>query len=108
MPVLKRKFESKEVSPSDPIGRTRPAFPCADAAASYITHFPIASKSHPYTVITPDTPLETLEDFFNQKGTDFALGKSSDNGVLGPLTHLQSPILSDDGFLPWRLGVTSR
>lgn len=39
-----------------------------------MTHFPVSSKSHPYTVITPDTPLENLEDFFNQKGTDFALG----------------------------------
>lgn len=40
-----------------------------------MTHFPVSSKSHPYTVITPDTPLENLEDFFNQKGTDFALGQ---------------------------------
>lgn len=43
--------------------------------ASYMTHFPVSSKSHPYTVITPDTALENLEDFFNQKGTDFALGQ---------------------------------
>lgn len=40
-----------------------------------MTHFPVSSKSHPYTVITPDTALENLEDFFNQKGTDFALGQ---------------------------------
>lgn len=40
-----------------------------------MTHFPVSSKAHPYTVITPDTPLENLEDFFNQKGTDFALGQ---------------------------------
>ncbi|EJT46449.1 hypothetical protein A1Q2_01162 [Trichosporon asahii var. asahii CBS 8904] len=60
VPALKQKFERKEVNPSDPI-------------ASYMTHFPVSSKSHPYTVITPDTALENLEDFFNQKGTDFAL-----------------------------------
>lgn len=44
-------------------------------AASHMTHFPKASRRHPYSVITPDTPLETLESFFLTSGTDFALGE---------------------------------
>lgn len=35
----------------------------------------MSSKSHPYTVITPDTPLEELEAFFVGSGVDFALGE---------------------------------
>lgn len=42
--------------------------------ASYMTHFPRTSNSHPYSVITPDTPLETLEAFFIARGVEFALG----------------------------------
>jgi hypothetical protein len=40
-----------------------------------MTHFPKSSRRHPYSVITPDTPLETLESFFLSNGTDFALGE---------------------------------
>ena len=40
-----------------------------------MTHFPRHSKSHPYSVITPDTPLEELEAFFRDKNVDFALGE---------------------------------
>lgn len=37
----------------------------------------MSSENHPYTVITPDTPLEELEAFFASAGVDFALGQSS-------------------------------
>jgi hypothetical protein len=42
--------------------------------ARHTTLFPLKSKSHPYTIITPLTPLEQLESFFSTTGTDFALG----------------------------------
>ena len=48
----------------------------AHAVARHTTHFTISSKSHPYTVIEPLTPLEDLESFFAKTGTDFALGTS--------------------------------
>jgi hypothetical protein len=44
-------------------------------SASHTTHFPMTSKAHPYTVITPDTTLEDLEAFFNNQGVEFALGE---------------------------------
>jgi len=44
------------------------------SSAQHTTHFPLSSKSHPYTVIEPLTPLEELEAFFEKSGTDFALG----------------------------------
>lgn len=71
--------------------------------ASYITHFPMASKSHPYTVITPDTPLENLEDFFNQKGTDFALGE-----CIGGRHGIFIDMTVTDAERRWVLAVATR
>ena len=60
VPVLKSKFERGQAGRADPI-------------SVHMTHFSVSSKSNPYSVITPDTPLEDLERFFTSKGTDFAL-----------------------------------
>ncbi|WWC66768.1 uncharacterized protein I206_100673 [Kwoniella pini CBS 10737] len=60
VPTLKQKFEGGSIKEDDPVSRC-------------ITHFPLSSKSHPYTVIDPLTPLEELEQFFISAGTDFAL-----------------------------------
>ncbi|KAI9635831.1 uncharacterized protein MKK02DRAFT_44526 [Dioszegia hungarica] len=60
VPSLKEKYKRGEARDDDQLYR-------------HTTHFPLASKSHPYTVITPDTPLEELEEFFRSKGTEFAL-----------------------------------
>ncbi|ORX34747.1 hypothetical protein BD324DRAFT_131734 [Kockovaella imperatae] len=57
---IRKKFESGQAGVDDEI-------------ALHINHFPLASQSHPYTVIHPLTPLEELESFFSTKGTDFAL-----------------------------------
>lgn len=65
-----------------------------------MTHFPVSSKSHPYTVITPDTPLENLEDFFNQKGTEFALGEQPD------AFHVDTAVT--DAERRWVLAVATR
>lgn len=44
--------------------------------ASRMIHFSLSSRSHPYTVISPLTPLEELEGFFKSRRIDFALGES--------------------------------
>jgi hypothetical protein len=44
----------------------------SDSLASYMTKFE-RGTSAPYTVITPETPLEELEEFLHT--TDFAIGK---------------------------------
>lgn len=43
--------------------------------ASRMIHFSLSSRSHPYTVISPLTPLEELEEFFRSRRIDFALGE---------------------------------
>lgn len=48
--------------------------PLTHATARHVTHFPLSSKTHPYTIISPLTPLEDLEDFFAARNVDFALG----------------------------------
>ncbi|RSH80010.1 uncharacterized protein EHS24_009681 [Apiotrichum porosum] len=63
--AMKRKFESGQAAEADPI-------------SSHTTHFPMTSKAHPYTVITPDTTLEDLEAFFNSQGVEFALVTDDD------------------------------
>ncbi|ORY34208.1 hypothetical protein BCR39DRAFT_516758 [Naematelia encephala] len=45
----------------------------SDILSQHTTHFPMSSKTHPYTVITPLTPLEDLEEFFSKNGVEFAL-----------------------------------
>ncbi|WWC85875.1 uncharacterized protein L201_000742 [Kwoniella dendrophila CBS 6074] len=60
VPTLKQKFQAGSIREDDPVSKS-------------VTHFPLSSKSHPYTVIQPLTPLEELEHFFISKGTDFAL-----------------------------------
>lgn len=44
-----------------------------DAIATYTTHFRQSSDSHPYNIVTPDTPLEVLETFFLVREVEFAL-----------------------------------
>ncbi|KAL7418752.1 hypothetical protein Q5752_006435 [Cryptotrichosporon argae] len=60
VPTLKARFEKGEAAE-------------ADAISKHITHFQLGSRSHPYTVITPLTPLEELEAFFVRAQTAFAL-----------------------------------
>ncbi|KAL1407065.1 hypothetical protein Q8F55_006478 [Vanrija albida] len=60
VPFLKREFEAGKVGQADPL-------------STHTTHFRRSSKSHPYTVITPDTGLEDLEEFFSKNGVEFAL-----------------------------------
>jgi hypothetical protein len=45
--------------------------------ALHTTHFQQKATQVPYSVITPDTPLEVLETFFVDRGVEFALGKFS-------------------------------
>ncbi|WRT63772.1 uncharacterized protein IL334_000697 [Kwoniella shivajii] len=60
VPSLKQKFEAGSIKEDHPVSK-------------HITHFPLASRSHPYTIIQPLTPLEELEIFFINAGVDFAL-----------------------------------
>ncbi|RSH81508.1 hypothetical protein EHS25_006865 [Saitozyma podzolica] len=60
IPDLKSKSEKGEAGLEDPLSR-------------HVTHFPLSSKTHPYTIISPMTPLEDLEDFFAARNVDFAL-----------------------------------
>ncbi|WVR03537.1 hypothetical protein IAU60_000529 [Kwoniella sp. DSM 27419] len=74
VPTLKSKFEGGSVDEADPV-------------AKHITHFPMSSRSHPYTVIHPLTPLEQLEAFFVSAGVDFALVTDTERKwVLGVAT----------------------
>jgi len=56
--ALKKKWEAGEANPTDKV-------------ASYLTKFNRSVTTHPYTVITPDTPLADLEGFL--KSNIFAL-----------------------------------
>ncbi|WVQ93589.1 hypothetical protein IAU59_000664 [Kwoniella sp. CBS 9459] len=74
VPTLKKKFEAGSVQETDPVSK-------------HITHFPMSSRSHPYTVINPLTPLEDLEKFFVSAGVDFALVTDNERKwVLGVAT----------------------
>jgi len=55
--ALKAKWESRSAQPDEPI-------------LAYTTHFK-RNKSHPYTVITPETDLAELESFLSHN--DFAI-----------------------------------
>ncbi|BEJ10939.1 hypothetical protein CspHIS471_0103610 [Cutaneotrichosporon sp. HIS471] len=74
VPAIKAKFEGGQARETDII-------------SSHMTHFPKSSRQHPYSVITPDTPLESLENFFLTNGTDFALVTDAErNWVLAVAT----------------------
>lgn len=67
--------------------------------AKHTTHFPLKSRSHPYTVIRPLTPLEELEAFFRRSGVDFALGEFGMRRVIEPF--MSSEVLAS-GLFPLR------
>ncbi|KAF8500232.1 hypothetical protein F5888DRAFT_1793505 [Russula emetica] len=51
--TLKRKWEASEVNPTDKI-------------SSCMTRFNRSARTNPYTIITPDTALANLENFFSK------------------------------------------
>ncbi|KAI0053190.1 hypothetical protein FA95DRAFT_1586228 [Auriscalpium vulgare] len=67
--ALKKKYEAGEANPTDRV-------------AAYMVKFNRSVSTHPYTVITPDTPLSDLEEFLKDKifalvtdyGRKFVLG----------------------------------
>jgi hypothetical protein len=81
IPDLKSKFEKGEAGLEDPLcgySSLRPSILAhlIPPTARHVTHFPLSSKTHPYTIISPMTPLEDLEDFFAARNVDFALGET--------------------------------
>ncbi|RXK35510.1 hypothetical protein M231_07242 [Tremella mesenterica] len=63
--LIKDKFKAARLNEMDPVSR-------------HTTRFSSYSSSHPYTTITPDTPLEILEQFFETSRTEFALVTDSE------------------------------
>ncbi|ODN76169.1 hypothetical protein, variant [Cryptococcus amylolentus CBS 6039] len=60
IPSLKQKLSAGAVTEHDPVSKLT-------------NYFTISNPSNPYTVISPLTPLEELELFFEKRAVDFAL-----------------------------------
>ncbi|ALO69601.1 hypothetical protein CNBK2960 [Cryptococcus deneoformans B-3501A] len=74
IPSIKDQFKNNKIDADEPV-------------SSRMIHFSLSSRSHPYTVISPLTPLEELEEFFKSRKIDFALVTDTErNWVLAVAT----------------------
>lgn len=83
IPSIKGQFKDSKINGDEPVCKyaNRAAghwtlMKLLICVASQMIHFSLSSRSHPYTVISPLTPLEELEEFFKSRRIDFALGES--------------------------------